>query len=1246
MATVINEENIAPVINTNILDDNVTDLKEIQENQNNNSSSNKRYFDLLPDEDREDHTSFTALEEALDNSRIHNIAITGSYGAGKSSIIKSFIKSKQIKNKCIEISLASFTCKKNENRWNEFFNSDKNELVINDECCEEEASEIKISDIETSILQQIVYKKSADELPNSKFSRIKHIPDSIVKYWVDLLIWLIVSVVVFAKIDNIISYVFPMVDLRNKPGLTVSCGLKFASLIPIIIFSVRLLRKLFFQFRKINTLKINLKSTAEIELNSEFHNSVLNRRLDEILYFFESCPQYEIVIFEDLDRFENPEIYTRLRELNLLLNGYEKLITNDRKRICFIYALRDNVFEGTERVKFFDFIIPVVPVINASNSANFLIKFKNKHSGSGYFNGIENDYIKDICRFIDDMRLLKNIINEYIFYVDKIHGQKNVNLFSLIVYKNLFPSDFAKLQYGEGKLADFIKSKEKIVKEICKENENKIQELKQKISDIQKEQFDNVIDLRRLYLFTFFQNKGHLVNKNELDLLCQNDKFSEILSTKEIQYSYIYNSWRNETNERFDINEIQKNLGQNKSYEEREINILSKKDIVKFTTKINEIKKNNIQIKTSSFSDLAKDYGEIVQKYISFGEYKYLISYFISNGYIDEDYLECVSLFYEGLLTKEDNDFISSVRANYSLPYDYKLTNIKNIIDAIHPFEWKRSKCLINDCLISYLLEHLDLYKNYLSDILHLISAESELNFLKNQISGKKEQFIKIIFSEVANLWEKMENTYEEDELLSFAPVVLSVLDKEDVDEDFLNYINLHSSIVNGFEYLSPNEIISKLCDIDVCFESLSDIDNDNLKLELADKKRFEFNFKNFQTICRILDKRTGTSVITNCLSIIFASGSASLVHLTKENIVDVLNVLLREIDKLNEFLDPVLFICNNQNIEIDLKKRFLVKNQTPISDITLIENQELWLTLLTNKTVSPNWKNVFSLFSYLDNQMTDDFINFLNEKNIAKELSTQKIESIIDSDKYEVSNFFRQVAQKTAITFETLELLNPLSKWKFSDYDYDSLGKEKVEFLVKSDSIAYSKGELDKIRNYDASMISTYINFNLEKYLTDSGDFTFGDIEKIILDNNVSDDNKKLLLEKTRTFIFENSEKLTNNLVLTIYNLNLDLTFDEITKILNNQQITYENKVKTFIGPMPIGNGPLSHDFILNSLYLIDECFSDIKNKNYILIPDTKINNELFEYLNLQGLFSSKKEKDGQIKMNIAKSFFKDGKQ
>ena len=1153
MATVTNEENIASVTNTNTLDDTVTDLKEMQENQKNNSSSNKRYFDLLPDEDRADHTSFTALEEALDNPRIHNIAITGSYGAGKSSIIKSFIKSKHIENKCIEISLASFTCKKNDNQWDEFFNSDKKELVYYDETCEEEKPEIKISDIETSILQQIIYKKSADELPNSKFSRIKHLQYTIVNDWANKIIWFVISIIAFIKGESIISYIFPTIDFSNKPGLIVSCGIKYGSFIVILCLFIQLFKKFFLQFSRIKSIKLNLKSAAEIELNSEFHNSVLNRRLDEILYFFESCPQYEIVIFEDLDRFENPEIYTRLRELNLLLNGYEKLITNDRKRICFIYALRDNVFEGTERVKFFDFIIPVVPVINSSNSANFLIKFKEKHLGSGYFNGIENDYIKDICRFIDDMRLLKNIINEYMFYVDKIHNQKNVNLFSLIVYKNLFPSDFAKLQYGEGKLADFIKSKGKIVDEICRESENKILNLKQKISDIQKEQFDNVRDLRRLYLFTFFQKKGHFVNKSQLDLLSQDEMFSNILKTKNINYSYNYASYGHETTEKFDVNEIQKDLSQNKSYQARENDILSKKDITKLTVRLNEIKKSIIQIKTSSFSDLANKYPEIVQNYISFGEYKYLISYFISNGYIDEDYLEYISLFYEGLLTKEDNNFISSVRVNNPLPYDYKLSNIKNIIEAIHPYEWAKSKSLLNNDLISYLVINNDLYKTQLNGVLQVIANESELTFLKNQISSRYESFIKNIFSEISGLWGKMESTYDETELLDFAPIILSVLDKSEVDDDFVNFINYHSSIVNRFDYLNTNEIISKLSDIEVSFQDLSDIDDVNIMLELVNKKRFVINFKNLQVICQMLDKRTGVSTITNCLSIIFESGSPILVQFIKEYIVQVLNILLTNLDSLEELLDPILFICNNQTIEDELKNSFLSKNKTVISDISKIENKDLWIVLLANKTVFPNWENVFLIFNNLQNQLTEDFINYLNDKNIAKKLSTQKIEAIIDSKKYEVSTLFKQLSQKSSITFETLKLLNPLSKWKFANYDYDSLGKDKVKFLVETDSIMYSKNELDKLRTFDSSLLSSYMNFNLDEYLSDTESYSFDDIEKFILDTNIPNENKGLLFEKTKTVVFDNSEKFTNDFVSAIYSLNLDLSNDETSKILGN---------------------------------------------------------------------------------------------
>lgn len=48
--------------------------------------------------------------------------------------------------------------------------------------------------------------------------------------------------------------------------------------------------------------------------------SCFDKYLDEILYYFE-ISRRDIVVFEDLDRFDNVEIFETLRALNTLLNG-------------------------------------------------------------------------------------------------------------------------------------------------------------------------------------------------------------------------------------------------------------------------------------------------------------------------------------------------------------------------------------------------------------------------------------------------------------------------------------------------------------------------------------------------------------------------------------------------------------------------------------------------------------------------------------------------------------------------------------------------------------------------------------------------------------------------------------------------------------------------------------------------------------------------------------------------------------
>jgi len=164
---------------------------------------------------------------------------------------------------------------------------------------------------------------------------------------------------------------------------------------------------------KVNKLKV---ADAEIQIAPEINKSVLNHNLIEILYFFE-VTNYNVVVFEDLDRFEQIDIFTNLRELNLLINNAKKI----NRDIVFVYVVRDDMFIDRDRTKFFDFIIPIIPVINSSNSNEFLQK-----GIKPIVNNISESLIDDISLFIDEMRLLYNIINEFQIYKKML----SKNLFS------------------------------------------------------------------------------------------------------------------------------------------------------------------------------------------------------------------------------------------------------------------------------------------------------------------------------------------------------------------------------------------------------------------------------------------------------------------------------------------------------------------------------------------------------------------------------------------------------------------------------------------------------------------------------------------------------------------------------------------------------------------------------------------------------------------------------------------------
>ncbi|HDR1856009.1 TPA: hypothetical protein QB608_001875, partial [Pasteurella multocida] len=111
--------------------------------RNDNNNENQKYYEKK-------------LNSALNDEGIKNIALTGIYGSGKSTILNTFKKNYHEKWSFADISLLTFNIDMNEKE-----NSDKKEL-----------SELELQLIERSILQQLFYSVEYDIIPNSRFKRI------------------------------------------------------------------------------------------------------------------------------------------------------------------------------------------------------------------------------------------------------------------------------------------------------------------------------------------------------------------------------------------------------------------------------------------------------------------------------------------------------------------------------------------------------------------------------------------------------------------------------------------------------------------------------------------------------------------------------------------------------------------------------------------------------------------------------------------------------------------------------------------------------------------------------------------------------------------------------------------------------------------------------------------------------------------------------------------------------------------
>lgn len=639
------------------------------------------YIALSPTNNADEVEEYcTALSWAISNRKekdIKNIALTGPYGSGKSSILKTFMANNTDKSiQFLYISLATFKDEKKENTPK----PTKDDILRL---------------IELSILQQIFYQEKDKEIPDSRFRKIKSFSKR------QLRISTLIIAIVLLSLTHLIKPSLIPEQLGITLTLFIDKLLHWIALIISIIGAILLLYKSIRVISTINISKLNIQN-AEISIGDNISKSILNHHLDEILYFFSVTP-YNVVIIEDLDRFEQTDIFTKLREINLLINKSK----NINKSVVFVYAVRDDMFkEDNERTKFFDFIIPVIPVINPSNSNNKLIEKINTNNYK-----ISEDLVDSISLFIDDMRLLHNIVNEYYIYHKKLDKKLiQDKLLAIIVYKNLFPNDFTDLTFSKGRLYKSLNAKQDYIKTATNELKRKIEEWSKRIEELEYLKIKDIKEIRNSYILYAIEGVEQFfmysVNnkKKTFDEMAEEINF-EFLQTNNIYYYkrdpdvYSYNPFKLNTK----FSAIENKVNPKLSYEER------LKQVQDYHNDVLEQLKKQIQDTEFEIANLRHlTIKELITKIdirfeIEHPKQKALVQILLQNGFIDENYLDYISIFYPGNISKEDNQFLLNVKTHIFTPFEHHLTKIENVIKKININDFSKSY-IFNYQLTDYIL--------------------------------------------------------------------------------------------------------------------------------------------------------------------------------------------------------------------------------------------------------------------------------------------------------------------------------------------------------------------------------------------------------------------------------------------------------------------------------------------------------------------------------------------------------------
>lgn len=1045
---------------------------------------------LLPVADVETYKRYAGAFNTIIEEDVTCVAVTGPYGAGKTSLINAF-RDHYLKLKFIRISLATFE-------------GDDEETISSDR-------------IEKSILQQLIYSAGSKQLEYSRFKKIRK-PTWLLLKALLLCGFVILTGAAIKYWDNLETLVAEA-DRWQELAAAVIPGLIWLALLLVIVHGV--LRTI----AGLSIRKLSLKN-AEIETEDKSKESVFNKHLDEIVYFFQETP-CDIVVIEDLDRFGKTEIFTKIREINQLINANPDVRPHKKKPIVFLFAIRDDLFKGKDRTKFFDLLIPVIPFVSAGNAYDVLY---NKLEKAGLRVGLQDKFLRQVTVYVTDNRHLVNIVNEYSLYRRTL-SDSNLDpnrLFAIILYKVFFPSDFGKLHMNQGVLATLVGE---LQERRRKKREEFSDELKQ-INEAEKQAREGRVRSREALVCAYVGAMHRRCNAQLWgfrtprvhDTPADGDVESILSALQESSSEIQMIVGQNRRARSFLIADLEQAIHPGLSIEDRlrEIDRAARLEEKGIATSRVAVKK---ELRDARYMPVKRVFlAEEISERVSTFEHGDLFVYLVTEGYLGEDYDDYTSYFHKGATTRADREFVQRFNKGDKIDFGEKIDTPSEILLILDDGLFGKPQGF-NITMVDHVL------------------GEARAVFIRSLVEGVKAfsneafQFLEAYYAEGEHT-EKLLRTLIEawDDFLEAAaecenpiPHVKEIL--KGAPDKTLTALRHPSAFTQLIERSAPDifdrpglaerlPLLAKsgLLISDISFPSLSDEARSAAIKHVTEHAIWKMTPKNVATILKWhgVEAEAAQSVMFRSLE----NAPSPVFDHVEEHINDFVENCFLEVEStVAESQEGVEKLLSIEGLEDNLGKRVIAREVARLRFLNVPTHY--WSTIVEDEKFVIDWQNV------------EEF--FVETENFQKLAPIFRSPSVV-SELVKVRKQIRPDLFDHLVAFDEMDLE---SYQKLIDADFGKIAefptaieREKKLHLVRSGMIELNKDAYDWLEG-DPALRVALIETRFSTFQENIEDWPLEEAELAgLLKSGIPQDVKKKLLQKAGAIDCGEDEKLQKEVV------------------------------------------------------------------------------------------------------------------